>query len=307
MVKYFYKNEEFNLKKCQFEIFEKYLRDDVELFKQKHPELEKVEFLDTHAKSKLFPDGSEINFFNISSGFIPNTLLGLVAAKKIIEDVDVYQNYARKNFFSGVKSSLVLFFRSGNSYMFNIAGNPFNYPEYFSSNLWNLDFLPKMAERKDLKVDSAPRKIVAIIILLSSLNTIFYILSVKQLTSNLILLFLCAIILISKIDNFKNIILIVFIFICCLYLFVLFKKTYEYVCCKLSNKNIVLENRDIIFFIYSIYFYYIIALVLTTPGEVERYRLVVDPLVALFSIFYLKKIMITLKKLILNIKKYYLF
>jgi hypothetical protein len=191
--------------------------------------------------------------------------------------------------------------------MFNIAGNPFNYPEYFSSNLWNLDFLPKLAERKDLKVDTAPRKIVAIIILLSSLNTIFYILSVKQLTSNLILLFLCAIILISKIDNFKNIILIVFIFICCLYLFVLFKKTYEYVCCKLSNKNIVLENRDIIFFIYSIYFYFIIALVLTTPGEVERYRLVVDPLVALFSIFYLKKIMITLKKLILNIKKYYLF
>ena len=71
-----------------------------------------------------------------------------MASEKIIEDVKIYQQYAGKNIFSGIKNSIKQFFRSGNAYMFNVAGNVFNYPNYFSSNLWNLDFLKNFLKEK---------------------------------------------------------------------------------------------------------------------------------------------------------------
>ena len=276
MVQFVYKNEEFNLKKCRHEIFEKYLSNELNLFFKNKPELQNVKFLNTYSVSKFIGPG-EVNFFNIPAGFIPNTILGLVASEKIIEDVKIYQQYAGKNIFSGIKNSIKQFFRSGNAYMFNVAGNVFNYPNYFSSNLWNLDFFKKLSERKDLAVDTAPRKMIAIIIFISSFNIIFYILGVKKIKSNLFILVITSLMLFSDLRKFQNILFILFVLLSILSIFIFLKKTYEYILFKINNRNLVLNNKNLFFFIYSIFFYYIFALVLTAPGEVERYRMVIDP------------------------------
>jgi hypothetical protein len=303
LVEFTFKKEIFNIKKCRYEVFEKYLKDELNLFKKNNPRLAQVKFLNTHSKSILSTYGNQINYFNIPSGFIPNTLLGLVASKKIIQDVKIYQEYNKKNFFSGMKNSTKQFFRSGNAYMFNIAGNPFNYPHYFSSNLWNFDFLPKLSERKDLKVDTASRKYIAIIILLGSLYMLFYILKTKQIPSNLLLLFLFLLIFFASVDFIPDLIFITFVIMSFLSIITFFKKVTEYFSLKIKKKIIILKNRDIIFFIFSIYFYYIFALVLTAAGEVERYRLVIDPLIAIFFLFYFKRIMIIFKKFFSDKKK----
>ena len=302
MVQFVYKNEEFNLKKCRHEIFEKYLSNELNLFFKNKPELQNVKFLNTYSVSKFIGPG-EVNFFNIPSGFIPNTILGLVASKKIIEDVKLYQQYAGKNIFSGIKNSIKQFFRSGNAYMFNIAGNVFNYPNYFSSNLWNLDFFKKLSERKDLAVDTAPRKMIAIIIFISSFNIIFYILGVKKIKSNLFILVITSLMLFSDLRKFLNILFILFVLLSILSIFIFLKKTYEYILFKKNNRNLVLNNKNLFFFIYSIFFYYIFALILTAPGEVERYRMVIDPLILIFGVFSLKRFIIVLRKIFSDIKK----
>ena len=87
-----------------------------------------------------------------------------------------------------------------------------------------LRFFKKLSERKDLAVDTAPRKMIAIIIFISSFNIIFYILGVKKIKSNLFILVITSLMLFSDLRKFQNILFILFVLLSILSIFIFLKK-----------------------------------------------------------------------------------